>query len=132
MKPAIPRISQIRPDTIAIHQLRGTPDGGEASFRQGVCSPAQASRVVALLAELREDEQSRCHTPGFRVDMLQGDETVFSAAICWSCSNMSLSGRLAPDKWATFNAESPAAKELLALCEGVVNSAPGGAASSFA
>ena len=89
-------------------------------LREAECSRPQSEEVVTLWNGLPEAEQSRCHIPGFAIQLLQGSKAVFTAALCWQCNNVSFAGDLASIKSRRFDGESVAAKDLLQLCRSVV------------
>jgi hypothetical protein len=89
-------------------------------LRQGDCTAEQAGLIQSLWNDLPEGETARCHLPGFAIQAVVKGEPVFSAAICWTCNNVSIGGSMATQTWRTFDAESPEALRLLALCQEVV------------
>jgi hypothetical protein len=112
---SIPGFSDIEFDQVVVRQLDRSNDDFPTVGRV-VCPPDHARRIVSALVSLTEDEQARCHIPGFAVDLHNDGEVVFTANICWSCNNMRLSGSKAPSAWATFDATCAPAKLILALC----------------
>ena len=81
------------------------------------CSREEAALVIALWNRLPDAAETRCHVPGFAIEVLLGPEVVFTAALCWRCHNASMVGRLAKGSWRRFNAESDQALQLLRLCK---------------
>jgi hypothetical protein len=75
--------------------------------------------VVTLWGQLVEGEQARCHTPGYAIQLLSGKESIFIAALCWHCNNISMSGVSLTESFRTFESNSKAAVSLLRLCENV-------------
>ncbi len=81
------------------------------------CTREEAASVIALWNQLPDSVQARCHVPGFAIEVLLGTEVVFTAALCWTCNNVSIAGRLSKAAWRTFDAESDQALRLLRLCK---------------
>ena len=88
-----------------------------------VCTPEQALIVAELWNSLPDGMQSRCHMPGYALQVIIKGEIVFTAAICWQCNNVSISGKHATAEWRNFDAESGQAQKLLQLCEKVTQNA---------
>ncbi|EGF92757.1 hypothetical protein ABI_11940 [Asticcacaulis biprosthecium C19] len=113
---SLPGMADIPYDCVVIHELDG--EFHPASLCKAMCAPEAAREAVRLLSELREAEQSRCHFPGYRIELLQAETVVFGTSICWQCDNMRLDGPLAPSRgWAVFDSGSDPAQALLALCQ---------------
>jgi len=71
--------------------------------------PREADLLLGLwdaLPALPDDEAARCHIPRHGFELIERGEPVFSAAVCFECSNISIGGRLALEKWRTFGATS--------------------------
>jgi len=85
----------------------------------GTCNPAQAISAIELWNALPDDDQARCHNPGFAIQLFGAGNPLWTAALCWQCNNISIGGPQASLKWRTFAADSPLAKALLQLCKEV-------------
>ncbi|MBW8881982.1 MAG: hypothetical protein JF615_11385 [Asticcacaulis sp.] len=116
---ALPELAAVAYDSVVIHALKPGFEIFE-SQKHARCSEEDANRVYRLLNALREDETARCFTPGFRVELFQGETMVFGANICWDCYNMRMDGTLATRSATAFDAASPPAQALLELCQSVV------------
>ncbi|HEY8024325.1 MAG TPA: hypothetical protein VIF60_07155 [Burkholderiaceae bacterium] len=82
-----------------------------------VCDEQESFEVIGLWNALTTGEPARCHTPGYAIELVQNGEKVFTAALCWHCNNISISGRLASIGWRNFDASSDAARALLQFCQ---------------
>lgn len=107
-------------DFLVVKEVEGSRASGLVTKRSNQCTPEQASRIASLWSALRADDQARCHIPGFALELVSGDEVIFSASICWTCNNICMSGPLSTAQWATFDATSTEARALLSLCQTVV------------
>lgn len=117
--PVLPDLEALRFDVLRVRKLDGSgPDA--LTLQTAFCNADQAARIAETWKLLREAEQARCHLPGYALDFLLGDETQFSASICWQCNNIHMSGKFAPAEWATFDATAPAAHSLLRYCREVM------------
>ncbi len=76
----------------------------------------QARRALDLITGLPGDEKYRCFVPGWGVRAHSFTEQLFEIAFCFSCHAARLWGPDVPleQQHQTFDAESPAARELLA------------------
>lgn len=87
---------------------------------QAVCDDEQASAIIKLWNNLPVSDQDHCHNPGFALQFILKNEVVLTAALCWGCNNISMSGRLAAIDWRLFNGRSDISIQLFRLCGDVV------------
>ena len=92
-------------------------------LRVGICTAVQKATLIELWNELPHGEQMRCHNPGFAIQVFHEGQPTFTAAVCWSCNNISMSGHLASLDWRNFDGSSQVARCLLELCRAVAESA---------
>ncbi|MCE3606296.1 hypothetical protein LXA47_22200 [Massilia sp. P8910] len=118
MHPDLPDFSSLRFDTMVIGTI-----GDEGSvIRTATCTAEEAGRIGSLWNALVADESARCHFPAFVISLLRDGQTVFSANICWQCSNMRMSGPAALCSAAAFATNTAQAQDLLALCRQLAGS----------
>lgn len=85
-----------------------------------LCDQQQADKIITLWNELPFGEQDHCHNPGFALQFVAQNEVALTAAICWGCNNISISGPLAAIEWRLFNGRSDIALQLFRLCGDIV------------
>ena len=93
--------------------IRTGPHWAFPALRRVCCTSEQSTQIVAAWNSLPAAEQARCHEPGFAIELFRGSESVFVAALCWRCNNISIGGALATTDWRVFDARSVAALNLL-------------------
>ncbi|MFJ9564460.1 hypothetical protein ACIRQQ_31025 [Streptomyces fuscichromogenes] len=91
----------------------GSPDlaGDTAAFWEG----DRARQALSLIAALPEGEPYRCFLPGWGIRAYSSTDRLFEIALCFRCHGARLWGPALPagQQAQTFDAESPAARELL-------------------
>ena len=102
--------------------LRTGPDWEFPELRRVCCTSEQATQIVADWNSLPAAEQARCHEPGFAIELFRGSESIFVAALCWECNDISIGGVLATMDWRVFDTKSIAASSLLNQCRRVTAS----------
>lgn len=85
-------------------------------LEQGLCDQHQAEKILKLWNTLPPGDQDRCHNPAFALQFISQNAITFTAAICWGCNNISISGPLAATDWRLFNGEFEIALQLFRLC----------------
>ena len=75
----------------------------------------EAEEALALVADLPGDELYRCFLPGWGIRAHGADDRLFEIAFCFRCHGARIWGRgvTAEQRHQTFDAQSPAARELL-------------------
>ena len=92
-------------------------------LRVGICTAVQKATLIELWNQLPHAEQMHCHNPGFAIQVIHDGQTAFTAAVCWDCNNISMSGHHASMDWRRFDGSSQVAQRLLELCRTVAESA---------
>lgn len=86
---------------------------------QSVVEPDVASQFQGLWQNLPEGEQARCHTPGFGIEVRDGERLELRAAFCFQCNNISIRTDSSTDM-RVFDAGSEPGCGLLQLFKSVV------------
>ncbi|MFE9257551.1 hypothetical protein [Streptomyces sp. NPDC006879] len=88
----------------------------------------RARRALDLIADLPPDELYRCFAPGWGIRAHSATEELFEIAFCFRCHSARLWGPdvLPEHRGQTFDAQSPAARELLRLFRSCVQDGSGG------
>ncbi|MFD1702082.1 hypothetical protein ACFSCV_03600 [Methylopila henanensis] len=71
-----------------------------------VVSPADAAPVLDLWNALAAGDHSRCHIPLHGFELISHGRSVFTVAICFQCNSAHIGGRLATERWRSFNAQN--------------------------
>ncbi|MGW7545368.1 hypothetical protein ACWGKQ_30295 [Streptomyces sp. NPDC054770] len=81
----------------------------------GIWEGDQARQALSLIAGLPEGELYRCFLPGWGIRAHSSTDRLFEIAFCFRCHGARMWGPVLPveQQGQTFDAESPAARELL-------------------
>ena len=92
-------------------------------LKRSTCVPEQIEEIVRHWNGLPAGEQARCHTPGFALELFVKGKSVFVAALCWRCNNISFGGSMASLSHREFEARSIPGSRLLQLCRRAITNA---------